>query len=73
MALFIFALILVFWEVLQSLISVTLRLRGERVLGPTRWAEEFLRPRWVRLIIMVLIFLAAICALVVGIYAVVSV
>lgn len=72
MALFLFALILVFWEVLQSLISVTLRLRGERILGPTKWAEKILRPTWVRCTIMVLVFLAAAVVLVVGIITLVS-
>lgn len=72
LGLFAFALFLTFLEVLQSLISVTLRLRGERILGPTPWFKEALRHRWVRFLSMLLILLMAACVLGAFVYAVLN-
>ena len=68
--LFGFALLITFLEILQSLVSVTLRLRGERILGPTSFFEKALRPKCVRVLSMVLIFLIAAGILGVSIYVI---
>jgi hypothetical protein len=71
--LFGFSLFLLFWEVLQSLISVTLRLRGERIIGPTQWAVKLLNPKCIRISIIVLIFLAGLVSLGFTVYAILNI
>ncbi len=71
--LFGFALLLTLMQVLQSLFSVTLRLQGEQMLGPTPLFKKALQCRWVRLLSMVLIFVMAACVLGAFVYAMLNV
>ncbi len=73
LGLFIFSLITVIAQVMQSLISVTLRLKHEQILGPTPFFEELLHHNRIRLSLMFILILLAVVVLAFIIWGIIAV